>query len=705
MAPLGSSSAKIIHVSDLHFGTKDHDQVWPAVRSQLVKEEADLLAVTGDIADTPKRKLWEHALGTSTQIGLAGIAKRLLVCAGNHDRTWKGNRVGPLHALRLPGPHKSTAFDRTFGAQVADIAKPEIVDVGAFKVAVFGLDSSWNAPCLGFARGRVTQEQIDQLGDQVASVRGQCHLVVLLIHHHVLSVPHSHEATVIEDEALHLCVNAPRLLDKCVKVGVDIVLHGHRHADFQAEYTSNLTPPRRRVVVLGVGSGTGASGGRCDLLRARYNALSLKSDGSVQLTRRMYSDSIWVADTPIDVFSPGFLHANKHPISTLEEQKSGVSKIVKVVEFLQNRDIIASTNFFNIPLPRSEYYEIAVSNSTGDVRSHRGPTLEIEDGALHIVQLKRRPRDRGKVYEFEGLLREDFRGRALRHRVTVRWEWGAVLTHEECEQVHQFGGVDRIRENGHEYSGVPVRASIDELQLILRMPEAYAPTSAPRIEVLSIPSEPSDFHAPNRELEHEKIRLLNAVEELRRGEYQLTVKSPRVGLVYALKWQPPAGERELQAAQQAQRLLEQGGVKAAMQRFRKALMQRKTPCDAELLLYCREGDRGMYARPTMLVGSTGRVVLNLATVPGMVREPIGHWRNALSRAFWGTTIYTPSLTENRGEVHVPLTAESSQEPWGVVKIGTHELGAPVPLSDLTQIQEAARWAFSSHGSHARNGRR
>jgi Calcineurin-like phosphoesterase len=85
--PWGDGEYAIAHLSDLHFGSKNYKDVWKLTAQFLWEIKPDLLLVTGDLVDTPRRKLYEEV-----REKLDSLHIPYHVCAGNHDRFWHGNQ-------------------------------------------------------------------------------------------------------------------------------------------------------------------------------------------------------------------------------------------------------------------------------------------------------------------------------------------------------------------------------------------------------------------------------------------------------------------------------------------------------------------------------------------------------------------------------------------------------------------------------------
>lgn len=100
--PWGDGEYAIAHLSDLHFGSKNYKEVWKLTAQHLEAIKPDLLLVTGDLVDTPKKRLYAEV-----KESLENLRIPYHVCAGNHDRFYHGNQF-PLDqvggAFDIGGP-------------------------------------------------------------------------------------------------------------------------------------------------------------------------------------------------------------------------------------------------------------------------------------------------------------------------------------------------------------------------------------------------------------------------------------------------------------------------------------------------------------------------------------------------------------------------------------------------------------------------
>src|SRR5262245_9466910 len=91
--------ARLMHMSDLHFGTSGQPEVWTEL-TRFIREQLqpNVILITGDIVNTPRTRSFTQATTALTALAESypdeDWLPRVLVCPGNHDRFAFGNRFG-----------------------------------------------------------------------------------------------------------------------------------------------------------------------------------------------------------------------------------------------------------------------------------------------------------------------------------------------------------------------------------------------------------------------------------------------------------------------------------------------------------------------------------------------------------------------------------------------------------------------------------
>lgn len=257
MAASKRRSKRILHLSDLHFGTPEAARRRRWLKEQLSRElpTIDRVAVTGDLFDNPEEPLRESFDEFRTDIE-AITNKDLLVISGNHDVRSRGNALGWLGRK---------------AEYVTDLRWDPVTIDHDLNAVFFSFNSSESGH---FARGSVGDRQrLDRSVLFDAEVRRdsglQKYLKVALVHHH----PYAYDTeprAVYEKILANLFGNEERFvafegaddfMSWCAARGVSLVLHGHKHVPHWVEANIHAGARYQSVVVVGCGSTTGAGGG------------------------------------------------------------------------------------------------------------------------------------------------------------------------------------------------------------------------------------------------------------------------------------------------------------------------------------------------------------------------------------------------------------------------------------------------------------
>ena len=245
---------KILHLSDLHFGTDyaNRNQRLLTAQIQNVVNSIDRIVITGDLMDSPNDanlNQFQNFNDTITNI-IAGI--KPISITGNHDQRWMGI-IGNnyQHITQL----------RSSGIEIDD----------NLKIVFLILNSSIGGR---LAQGEVTIEQLTQVGTELLNAQNRkpeikCYLRILLIHHHPFPYEANPKTTLQrffqsinflnEQNSLSL-TDADLVHNWCVDWNIATILHGHKHKP--RCLTQNISHQRRSldIMAIGCGSSLGAEG-------------------------------------------------------------------------------------------------------------------------------------------------------------------------------------------------------------------------------------------------------------------------------------------------------------------------------------------------------------------------------------------------------------------------------------------------------------
>lgn len=255
-AALRQRTKRILHLSDLHFGTPEAARRRRWLKEQLARELLSVhrVVVTGDLFDNPEEELRESF--DEFRSDVENITKSdLLVIPGNHDVRSRGNALG--------------RFGRN-AEYVTDLRWNPVTVDHKIQTIFFSFNSSESG---NFARGSVGDRQrLDRSTLFDAEVRRDSnidqYLRIALVHHH----PYAYDTrprTVYEkvlaglfgdEERFVAFEGADKFMSWCAARGISLVLHGHKHVPHWVEADIPVGGQSQKVVVVGCGSTTGVGG-------------------------------------------------------------------------------------------------------------------------------------------------------------------------------------------------------------------------------------------------------------------------------------------------------------------------------------------------------------------------------------------------------------------------------------------------------------
>lgn len=194
--------ARLIHLSDLHFGAHDPRLV-DAVAERVDEEKPDLVVISGDFTQRARTEQFKEACDFLERLRDAG--HDVLAVPGNHDV--------PLYDVFRRFLSPLTRYKR----YIDDTLCPVHELPG---VTVLGINT---ARSLTFSDGRISEEQLKFIRDSFERTATDA-LRVLVTHHPLFALP------VGETGEVKRAVGRSDLaLDAAADAGVDMLLAGHHH--------------------------------------------------------------------------------------------------------------------------------------------------------------------------------------------------------------------------------------------------------------------------------------------------------------------------------------------------------------------------------------------------------------------------------------------------------------------------------------------
>lgn len=192
--------ARLVHLSDLHFGAHDDDLV-AAVERSVDALKPDLVVVSGDFTQRARTEQFKEACEFLERLRDEG--HEVLGVPGNHDV--------PLYDVLRRFLSPLTRYRRYIDETLCPFVELR-------GVAVLGINT---ARSLTFKDGRVSKEQVDFIRETFSRSDPEA-MRVLVTHHPLYAVP--------VGEEIERAVGRQELaLDAIEEAGVDMLLAGHAH--------------------------------------------------------------------------------------------------------------------------------------------------------------------------------------------------------------------------------------------------------------------------------------------------------------------------------------------------------------------------------------------------------------------------------------------------------------------------------------------
>ena len=193
--------ARILHLSDLHFGAHDPRLV-EAVGTRVDEAKADLVVISGDFTQRARTEQFEEACQFLTRLKDRG--HEVLGVPGNHDV--------PLYDVLRRFLSPLTRYRRFIDDELCPFH--ELPDA-----AVLGINT---ARSLTFKDGRISHDQMGFIRSTFSRTRPD--LRILVTHHPLFALP------VGDGPELGKAIGRQELaLDAIAEAGVDLLLAGHNH--------------------------------------------------------------------------------------------------------------------------------------------------------------------------------------------------------------------------------------------------------------------------------------------------------------------------------------------------------------------------------------------------------------------------------------------------------------------------------------------
>ena len=212
---------KIVHLSDIHFGSIDLDLVEPLVAA-VKGLEPDVVAVSGDLTQRARSAQFIEA-----RAFLDRMPKPLIVVPGNHDI--------PLYNIYRRFVDPLAKYRR----YITDDLMPTYLDD---EIAVFGINTARSLTVKG---GRINEEQIAWLREKLCGLGNS--IIKVIVTHHPFDLP----AGSLASDIVGRSALAMQTLSDC---GADLFLAGHMHTIHTGHTAARYETPNHSALVIQAGT-------------------------------------------------------------------------------------------------------------------------------------------------------------------------------------------------------------------------------------------------------------------------------------------------------------------------------------------------------------------------------------------------------------------------------------------------------------------
>jgi hypothetical protein len=587
--PLTSRTDKVVmHVSDIHVGLRFDRDKWDELTRLAAAIKPDLVAVTGDVVNSPWWWALDRArirLGELRAAAAAGRDGIELVCVpGNHDTRWQGivplawfsvsaaigGLISLIAVLEANGPlavwHRLVTKTLWLSDYVFCLAALAALGLLAWRlcmrsnlrkalapyyltqprlfadehIGILPFDSA--SVGVSWARGFVPRSQMTAARKFVdlkitgAQTTARRPFVLALVHHHTLPLPYDHQ-----NEPMMVMDNAGEFLRELAHSRVRLVLHGHKHHQHYARLVVDpASDARLEVAVLSAGTPTEGKGTLPN--HHGFNVLTIRPDDQVNITR--YESSGGPSFTQVASFDmvPPNEHRRIRFEARCETSLASCKRIVCVAEITRYGDGIftreyrgVKTHLDHLPLLPTQF--IARSDA-GVVEpfgarslSLDGPGVLIDNCRIALNEITARIR-----FKSSGLSssypRVDFQLNFLNNNAFALNGW-------------QFSQMYPDREDFSEDVQFALNGDVAAEELVIHV---HFPPDVPlplRVDACSFPAD--DATAKRRLTGTEVVRIET------QNALQLTLVHPEQGVMYQLSWDvdKPAADASPAAAAEA----------------------------------------------------------------------------------------------------------------------------------------------------------
>ena len=521
---------RILHISDLHFG-KHNQALGNSLLRKISKLEIDVIVCTGDLADGPKRDLWNQAKQFLSQAEAkcsGRAAPRLIVVPGNHDYQLAG----------FAGKITADNYEKEWAGYNTEI----FYKFGKANVWIFAFNSAEEGELGG--SGRIQEEEIARFHARYDELSNDPDFAnsfkIVAVHHHPLPVNWNHD---FRAKWLTM-VNSGQFLSPVLFRKVDLILHGHEHLQARAGFWSTLGDSQHKISVVSLG----ATLRQMDNGKQNWFGIVTIEENKAGVEFYYNVGMGWSEKPEPATFLVRTEEATQQATWDQQVQKAGYAyREVASITLLDNdgdaRRVVecreltikASGN------PRAKEHKIELAPTSGYLAS----LTTKGNGRLKVSVEKPIPPLDQDHHSWDSTLRfEPAIQVGAEHAGSYQYSWYAVNSFALDELQFEYK-YDRARTPlwNVEYTHYPVIDPIEHLTVVVQFPEGFRP-GEPRIRVAQIqPDQPDSRQWETDSEVYARLDSFNAIryyESLRSAA--LRVRRPQQGLSYGIEWDVPEAQ-------------------------------------------------------------------------------------------------------------------------------------------------------------------
>lgn len=666
---------RILHLSDLHFGNHKSG-LTESLKVHVKRIKPDVILATGDMVDQPQKKLLMQAkeyllqlesLCTSSKNPLIK-QRKIIAVPGNHDISFLGTF-----------PVIKPAYWKVFG----DIPTSQYFE--SEKVWIYGFDSTWEGG-MG-ANGEIQakslvkfQKDYYEMENKYGEAFRQAYKIAAL-HHHPLPVKFNSKLS-----RWLILLNSGAFLEEMLKVGIDLVVHGHEHVQARAWFGKALKGMgSKQLDVLSVGSAFHKQPGND---HNRFNLIEIEEDGKMSFSSYEAQGEIF-GGAPVETFDLQNDSVVDRRLfeKTRASQGYAYKKLIVITDLREDGDAKRFARFEDLTVEdkksdRARSHKIYLPETSGYIDVVRASESEGQsDKHLVFNEDKEQSTEKKMVGTIEF-------GRSIEPGISLSYaiQWWAVNAFAmNAKQFHLMYASDTLLE----YTHFQVSDPIEELVCVFSFPTSFALTSLQPYAAKKMTKEGKEVWERESGLE----KILASSMEKGNSTAKFSVRYPRRDIKYGFQWNVPEidSKSDPQIAGITEKIVD-----------RLLLFHRQMPESEKKSLLALLASIGKFIREQFSIIPQVKLEVNLMTLDPQIRKMVNigaviseglefGWVDYSSIVFdYGEGVGGKSFKTNSITLYLPVDRTNQKDPDHyriVAGVPLHAVLLSIPVSHPKRVDE------------------